>query len=195
MPNQFPPIAGQNYVAGEWSAPRDEFPSRNPANLAAVVGHFPVATPDEAAAAVTAAREAFPAWRRTSRILRADCFDRLAQLIKRDTDDLAKLMARECGKNLTECRAEVVEGLHMVQYVFGTGRMPVGEIIASEIPEKDAFVRRKPWGVVAVITPWNFPFAVPLWMLGPSLLEGNTCVFKPSEETPAVGQRLVELFV
>jgi aldehyde dehydrogenase (NAD+) len=72
--------------------------------------------------------------------------------------------------------------------------MPTGQIVASEIPEKDAYVRRKPWGVVAVITPWNFPFAVPLWMLGPSLLEGNTAVFKPSEDTPAVGQRLVELF-
>ncbi len=120
-----------------------------------------------------------------SRILRAECFDRLAQLIKRDTDALATLMARECGKNVTECRAEVVEGLHMVQYVFGTGRHAGrrgGRV--SEIAEKDAFVRRKPWGVVAVITPWNFPFAVPLWMLGPSLLEGNTCVFKPSEDTP-----------
>jgi aldehyde dehydrogenase (NAD+) len=73
--------------------------------------------------------------------------------------------------------------------------MPIGDVVASEITEKDAFMRRKPWGVVAVITPWNFPFAVPLWMLGPSLLEGNTAVFKPSEDTPAIGQRLVELFV
>src|SRR5207248_3003725 len=114
---------------------------------------------------------------------------------KRDTDELATLMARECGKNIAECRAEVVEGLHMVQYVFGIGRQGhFGDVIASEIPEKDAFTRRKPWGVVAVITPWNFPFAVPLWMLGPSLLEGNTVVFKPSEDTPAVGQRLAELF-
>src|SRR5947209_14278566 len=72
--------------------------------------------------------------------------------------------------------------------------MPTGHIVASEIPDKDAYVRRKPWGVCAVITPWNFPFAVPLWMLGPSLVEGNTCVFKPSEDTPAIGQRLVELF-
>src|SRR5262249_26915017 len=82
----------------------------------------------------------------------------------------------------------------MIQYVFGTGRMPIGDIVASEIREKDAFVRSKPWGVVAVVTPWNFPFAVPLWMLGPSLLEGNTVVFKPSEDTPAIGQKLVELF-
>src|SRR5205085_3774904 len=148
---------------------------------------------EEASQAVASAREAFPAWRRTSRIYRAELFDHLAQLIKRDTDALAQLMARECGKVLSECRAEVIEGLHMVQYVFGTGRMPVGEIVASEIPEKDAFMRRKPKGVVAVITPWNFPFAVPLWMLGPSLLEGNTVVFKPSEETAAVGQRIVEL--
>ncbi len=189
------PVLGRLFVNGEWSAPRADFASQNPANLAETVGHFPKATAEETRSAVEAARTAYPNWRRSSRILRAECFDRLAKLIERDTDSLARLMARECGKALTECRAEVVEGLHMVQYVFGTGRMPIGEIIASEIPEKDAFVRRKPWGVVAVITPWNFPFAVPLWMLGPSLLEGNTAVFKPSEDTPAVGQKIVELFV
>jgi aldehyde dehydrogenase (NAD+) len=188
-------VQGRLAIGGDWSAPRADFESLNPANLAETVGAFPAARPAEVAAAVDAARAAFPGWRRTSRIHRAECFDRLAQLIKRDTDALAELMARECGKNVTECRAEVVEGLHMVQYVFGSGRHGVyGEVVASEIAEKDAFVRRKPWGVVAVITPWNFPFAVPLWMLGPSLLEGNTCVFKPSEDTPAVGQRLAQLF-
>ncbi len=189
------PVAGRLAIGGTWLPPRADFPSTSPANVAEVIGQFPNATDAEVAAAVDAARSAFPGWRRTSRILRAECFDRLAKLIERETDALARLMARECGKNVTECRAEVVEGLHMVQYVFGTGRQPIGEIVASEIPEKDAYVRRKPWGVVAVITPWNFPFAVPLWMLGPSLLEGNTCVFKPSEDTPAIGQRLVELFV
>src|SRR5205807_7873327 len=144
--------------------------------------------------AVAAARAAYPAWRRDSRVRRGELFDNLAQIVKRETDNLAHLMARECGKVITECRAEVVEGLHMIQYVFGTGRMPAGDILSSEIAEKDAFMRRKPWGVAAVITPWNFPFAVPLWMLGPSLVEGNTVVFKPSEDTPAVGQRIVELF-
>src|SRR5581483_7188178 len=103
------------------------FPSVSPANLDEVVGTFPNATPAETAAAVAAASAAYPGWRRTSRIVRAECFDRLAQLIKRDTDAIATLMARECGKNVTECRAEVVEGLHMVQYVFGVGRMPFGE--------------------------------------------------------------------
>ena len=188
-------VTGRHYVAGEWlSAGSDTFPSRSPANQNEVVGVFPLGTATTAHDAVAAAKAAYPGWRRTSRILRAECFDTLAALIKRDTDALAKLMARECGKTFAECRAEVIEGLHMVQYVFGTGRMPVGDIVASEIAEKDAFIRRKPKGVVAVITPWNFPFAVPLWMLGPSLLEGNTAVFKPSEDTPGVGQRIVELF-
>jgi aldehyde dehydrogenase (NAD+) len=189
-------MTGRHFVAGQWLPSSGEtFASRSPANCHLVVGVFPNGTPAIANDAVAAAKAAFPSWRRTSRIHRAECFDRLARLIDRDTDAIALLMAVECGKTLAECRAEVVEGLHMVQYVFGTGRMPVGAIVASEIEEKDAFVRRKPKGVVAVITPWNFPFAVPLWMLGPSLVEGNTAVFKPSEDTPAVGQRIVELFV
>jgi aldehyde dehydrogenase (NAD+) len=188
-------LTGRHLIGGSWLPSNgNRFESRNPARQDDVVGVFPAATAQEADAAVVAARKAYPDWRRTSRIYRAELFDNLAQLIKRDADKLAELMARECGKVITECKAEVIEGLHMVQYVFGTGRQPIGEVLASEIPEKDAFMRRKPWGVVAVITPWNFPFAVPLWMLGPSLLEGNTAVFKPSEDTPAIGQRLAELF-
>jgi aldehyde dehydrogenase (NAD+) len=190
-----PGITGRNFIAGQWrtsEGPRIE--SHNPAHWEEIIGTFPSTSVEGVKQVVAAAREAFPSWRRTSRIHRAELFDHLAQLVKRDVDQLAKLMARECGKVVTECRAEVIEGLHMIQYVFGTGRMPIGEIVASEIAEKDAFMRRKPWGVVAVITPWNFPFAVPLWMLGPSLLEGNTVIFKPSEDTPAIGQRLVELF-
>jgi aldehyde dehydrogenase (NAD+) len=189
------PVTGRHLIAGRWLAPAGrEFTSQNPANTEEVIGRFPRASADEAKQAVAAARAAYPVWRRTSRIQRAELFDHLAQLVKRETDSLAQLMARECGKVITECRAEVIEGLHMIQYVFGTGRQPIGDVLASEIPEKDAYMRRKPWGVAAVITPWNFPFAVPLWMLGPSLLEGNAVVFKPSEDTPAIGQRLVELF-
>ncbi len=189
-------VAGYHLIAGKRLSSADKsFESLNPARSDDVLGVFPRGGADEANRAVAAARAAYPAWRRTSRILRAELFDNLAQIVKRETDELARLMARECGKVITECRAEVVEGLHMIQYVFGTGRMPTGDVLASEIPEKDAFMRRKPWGVAAVVTPWNFPFAVPLWMLGPSLLEGNTVVFKPSEDTPLIGQRLAELFV
>jgi aldehyde dehydrogenase (NAD+) len=189
------PFTGRHLIAGRWlPADGELFESHNPHRWGEVVGAFPRGAAEDALRAVSAARAAYPAWCRSSRVHRAELFDNLAQIVKRETDNLAGLMARECGKVITECRAEVVEGLHMIQYVFGTGRMPVGDVIASEIVEKDAYVRRKPWGVAAVITPWNFPFAVPLWMLGPSLLEGNTAVFKPSEDTPAVGQRLVELF-
>src|SRR4051795_374694 len=188
-------IPGRNLIAGHWLDAPDHFASTSPHAQKDVVGSFPHSDPGAALDAVAAARAAQPAWRRTSRILRAELFDNLAQIVKREADSLAKLMARECGKVITECKAEVIEGLHMIQYVFGTGRMPTGDVLASEIAEKDAFMRRKPWGVVAVITPWNFPFAVPLWMLGPSLVEGNTAVFKPSEDTPAIGQRLAELFV
>ena len=189
-------VAGRHFIAGQWlESTGKTFASTNPARLDETIGVFPHGAKATADRAVEAARAAQPAWRRTSRILRAELFDHLAQIVKRETDNLARLMARECGKVVTECRAEVVEGLHMIQYVFGTGRMPMGEVLASEIAEKDTFMRRKPWGVAAVITPWNFPFAVPLWMLGPSLLEGNTAVYKPSEDTPAIGQRLVEMFV
>jgi aldehyde dehydrogenase (NAD+) len=189
-------IVGKNYINGRWIDAKElPLSSHSPAHWSTIVGRFPQTAPAQVQEAVAAARSAYPAWRRASRLHRAELFDNLAQIVKRETDALARLMARECGKVLGECRAEVVEGLHMIQYVFGTGRMPVGDVLASEIPEKDVFVRRKPWGVAAVITPWNFPFAVPLWMLGPSLLEGNTAVFKPSEDTPAIGQRLIELFV
>src|SRR5262245_21274298 len=188
-------ITDRHFIAGRWLTPAGKtFESPNPALTDDIIGVFPQAGKEGADQAVAAARQAYPAWRRTSRIHRAELFDNLAQIVKRETDSLAELMARECGKVITECRAEVIEGLHMIQYVFGTGRMPMGYVVASEIADKDAFMRRKPWGVVAVITPWNFPFAVPLWMLGPSLVEGNTAVYKASEDTPAIGQRLVELF-
>jgi aldehyde dehydrogenase (NAD+) len=187
---------GRHLIDGQWrDATGATFENRNPARMDEVLGVYPRGTRDDVNAAVAAARAAFIPWRRTSRIRRGDLFDNLARLIQRDIDELAAVMARENGKLLNEARAEIVEGLHMVQYVFGTARQPIGDVVASEIDAKDLYVRRKPRGVVAVITPWNFPFAVPLWMLGPSLLEGNTVVFKPSEETPEIGERLAKLFV
>jgi aldehyde dehydrogenase (NAD+) len=189
-------IRGANYIGGRWTpAGSAAFPSINPARTDDTVGEFPASGKAEADAAVAAALEAFPKWRAESRIRRGECFDRLAQLIKRDVEPLTELVAREAGKQVNEARADVIEALHMCQYVFGTVRMSHGDVLDSEIPGKECFVRRKPKGVVAVITPWNFPFAIPIWMLGPSLVEGNTCVLKPSEDTPAIGQRLVEMMI
>ena len=111
-----PSITGQHLIAGSWQSPINQhFESYDPARLDEVIGVFPEATPEDAKAAVAAARAAYPGWRRTSRIHRAEMFDNLAQLVKRDADSLAELMARECGKVVTECKAEVVEGLHMIQ--------------------------------------------------------------------------------
>jgi aldehyde dehydrogenase (NAD+) len=188
-------MVGSNFVDGRWyEADADTFESRNPSHHDELVGVFPQTGAAGVSDAVGAARGAFPQWRRMSRIARGECFDALAQIIKRDLDSLVELVARESGKIVNEARADVIEGLHMVQYVFSTARMPHGQTIPSEFAEKESFILRRPKGVVVAVTPWNFPFAIPLWLLGPSLMEGNTAVLKPSEDTPAVGQRLIELF-
>ncbi|MBI3810990.1 MAG: aldehyde dehydrogenase family protein, partial [Nitrospirae bacterium] len=187
-------MKGKNFIDGKWvdSRTREMFESRNPANHDEVLGTFPCSNAQDINEAVHVARKAFPAWRAISRIKRGEIFDVFVQLVKKDHEALSHLMARECGKAINESRADVTEGIHMAQYVFGMTRMPAGDVIASEIAEKDATMRRHPKGVVAAITPWNFPFAIPLWLLGPSLVEGNTAVFKPSEDTPLMGQKIVE---
>jgi aldehyde dehydrogenase (NAD+) len=189
-------IKGMNYIGGRWAPATagETFEDRNPADTRDLLGSFPRSSAQDAARAVAAAREAFPGWRGLSLIRRGEVLDRFAQQVKADTEELARLLARENGKALSEARADVVEGLHMAQYWFGRARTPWGEVLASEIAGKESYELRKPKGVVAAITPWNFPFAIPLWLICPSLLAGNTVVFKPAEETPLLGQRLVEHF-
>jgi aldehyde dehydrogenase (NAD+) len=187
---------GKNYIGGQWQegSTGETFISVNPADHREVLGTFPMSGSSDVDRAVGAARDAFPGWRSLSRIRRGEYLDAFAQLVKRDAEELARLVARECGKGINESRADVIEGLHMVQFQFGRSRMPYGEVLASEIPEKDSLVLRKPKGVVACIAPWNFPFAIPLWLVASALIEGNTVVFKPAEETALVGQRIVQYF-
>jgi aldehyde dehydrogenase (NAD+) len=184
----------RNYINGEWVATDRTFQSLNPANRTHVVGNVPLTPKDQVDAAVAAAHEAFKTWREWSWVRRAEVIDNLAQLIKRDVESLSRMVTIECGKPINEGRADVVEALHMAQYMAGLGRLPYGQVISSEIAAKDAYIIRKPKGVVGVITPWNFPFAIPLWGILPAVLAGNTVVFKPSEETPVVGHKLAELF-
>jgi aldehyde dehydrogenase (NAD+) len=166
----------------------------NPADRKHVVGIVPLTPREQVAEAVAAAREAFRPWREKSWVQRAEYVDNLAQLIKRDMEALSRMVTIECGKPINEGRADVVEALHMAQFMAGMGRQHVGYVASSEIPAKDAYILRKPKGVIGVITPWNFPFAIPLWGVLPAVVAGNTVVFKPSEETPVVGHRLAELF-
>ncbi len=196
MSEELKTVEGKNYIDGEWvdSLSGDIFESRNPANTDEVLGVFPYSREEDVKRAVEAAVKAYKDWKGLSRIKRGELFDNFAQIVKSEKEELSRLVTMECGKGINEGRADVVEGIHMVQYVFGTSRMPSGYVVSSEIAEKESYMKRHPKGRVAAITPWNFPFAIPLWLLGPSLLEGNTAVFKPSEDTPLIGHKIAEYF-
>ena len=187
---------GMHYINGEFVDGDEEglFDSVNPAT-GKIVGAFPQATSDEISAAYNAAKSAFPAWRDLSRFQRGDYFLKVAELLENNKEDIAAIISQETGKVFNESIAEVNEALHMAQYAFSTGRMPYGEAIASELPEKDAFMLRKPKGVVAIVAPFNFPFAIGgFWCAAPALVEGNTVILKPSEDVPWVGQIITELY-
>jgi aldehyde dehydrogenase (NAD+) len=188
------PIVAKNYIDGEWRDAASHFESVNPANRTEIIGTAPNSTAQDVEDAVMAAHAAFQTWREWSWVRRAEVIDNFAQLIKRDVEEIAVLVTRECGKPINEGRADAVEALHMAQYIAGLGRLPIGYAISSEIPAKDAYILRKPKGVVACITPWNFPSAIPLWVILPAVLAGNTAVFKPAEQTPIVAHKLMELF-
>ncbi|MBI4119284.1 MAG: aldehyde dehydrogenase family protein [Parcubacteria group bacterium] len=189
-------ILGRSYVAGEWSKRPGELVVLDP-STGSSCGCVPVATKEEMDRAVDAANEALKVWGdpwKWSWVRRAEVIDEWVQLVKAAKKEIAELMAMECGKHINECLADVVEGIHMLQYCAGMGRQPIGKKISSEIPEKEAETYLSPRGVCAVITPWNFPFAIPTWLIGPAITCGNTVVFKPSEETPLTAYFMVELF-
>ncbi len=189
------PVEAKNFINGKWkdSATGKRFESLNPADKREIIGTAPNSDERDINEAVSAARAAFKKWKELSWVRRGEILDNFAQLIKRDLEKMSRLVTRECGKPLNEGRADVVETLHMVQFAAAYGRLPIGECISSEIPDKDAYIRRKPKGVVACITPWNFPMAIPLWEMTPSLVAGNTVVLKPSEETPICADYLFKL--
>jgi len=192
---QGPVIDGQNYINGCFTDSCGEtFESIDPAT-GEVLGIFAESTDKDVESAYQFARDSFYGWREYSRIQRAEYFLKLANLIIERRDEIARVISLETGKVYNESIAEVNEALHMAHYAFSAGRMPYGEAIASELPEKDAFMLRKPKGVVAVIAPFNFPFAIGgFWCAAPALVEGNTVILKPSEDTPWVGQLTAELY-
>ena len=189
-------MIGHNYVDGKFVESQSEstFDKLDPCTEQELAT-FKNTTKEEIDAAYECARKAFYEWRSVSRVQRAEYMYNIAKLIEERREKLAGVISLETGKNYNESIAEVNEALHMAQYAFGCGRMPQGEAIASEISEKDAYMLRKPKGVVAIISPWNFPLAIgAFWCAAPALVEGNTVILKPSEDAPYTSQMAIELY-
>jgi len=189
------PTVLKNFINGEWvdSASGLSFEDRNPANTRELVGLFPLSTAEDVDAAVRAAAEAFEPWRLTPAPKRAEILYRAAETLVKRKDDLARDMTREMGKVLAEARGDVQEAIDMTYYMAGEGRRLFGQTTPSELPNKYAMSARQPLGVCALITPWNFPMAIPSWKIMPALVCGNTVVIKPAEDTPLSTYTLVQI--
>ena len=188
--------AYRNYIGGKWveAASGDTFESRNPANRDEILGTFPRSSANDVDAAVRAAADAYRDWMLTPVPERADYLLRAALILERRKEELSELMTREMGKTLKESRGDVQEGIDFAHYMFGEGRRFFGHTMPSELRGKFSMTIRHPIGVVGLITPWNFPIAIPLWKIAPALVSGCASVFKPAEDTPLLATHLVEIF-
>jgi alpha-ketoglutaric semialdehyde dehydrogenase len=185
----------RNYVGGEWipAGSGATFPDVNPARRQDLIGAFPASDAGDVDRAVAAARSSFPAWRRVPAPRRGEILFRIGELLRDRKEELARAMTREMGKILQEARGDVQEAIDTAFYAAGEGRRLFGQTTPSELPDKLAFSVRQPLGVCGLITPWNFPVAIPSWKLFPALMCGNTAVLKPSEETPWTATLFVEI--
>ncbi|MGB9181701.1 MAG: aldehyde dehydrogenase family protein [Pyrinomonadaceae bacterium] len=183
-----------NYIAGEWvrSSGGETFENVNPADTRDVVGRFPLSTKEDVDRAVEAASEAFNRWRRTPAPRRAEILFRLGEILIRNKDQYAAEMTREMGKVLKETGGDVQEAIDCTYYTAGEGRRLHGFTTPAEMPNKFAMCVRQPVGLCGLITPWNFPMAIPSWKLIPALVCGNTVVIKPAEDTPLSTYNLVK---
>ncbi|MGB8344671.1 MAG: aldehyde dehydrogenase family protein [Ktedonobacteraceae bacterium] len=184
----------RNYIGGKWQEAQSgqTFPNYNPAT-GELIGSFPLSGAAEANAAVAAAQAAFARWRLVPAPKRGEILYRVGELLKQHKEELARTMTREMGKVLKETRGDVQEGIDMAYYMGGEGRRLFGYSVPVELPNKSGVATRDPVGVVGVITPWNFPIAIPTWKIFPALVAGNTVVFKPASDTPLSALRLVEI--
>lgn len=192
MPQKF-----QNFINGKWVDAKSGrvFENRNPANWEEVIGAFPKSGKEDVDEAVKAARIAFEKWRLVPAPARSDIMRKIGDLMAKRKEDLAHEMTREMGKVLAETRGDVQEGIDTAYYAAGEGRRLFGRTVPSELPNKFAMAMRVPIGVAGVITPWNFPMAIPTWKIFPAVLSGNTVVFKPAQDTPKTATTLVEIMM
>jgi acyl-CoA reductase-like NAD-dependent aldehyde dehydrogenase len=189
------PKAYGNLIGGNWaeSSSGETFASVNPADTSDVVGHVPRATREETLLAIEAARKAQPAWAAASPQTRSEVLDRVARLIDDKTAELARMLTREEGKTLAESTGEVKRTAANFRFYAAQAHLVAGQTMVSDEPSTFLYTLREPVGVVSVITPWNFPFAIPARKIAPALAAGNAVVFKPASLTPVLGVRLGEL--
>jgi alpha-ketoglutaric semialdehyde dehydrogenase len=188
--------AFKNFIGGEWvdAAGGETFETTSPAN-GETLGTFPRSGAEDVDRAVEAAKAAYEEWRLVPAPRRGEILFRFGQLLAAHKDELAELMAREMGKVLPEAAGDVQEAIDMSFYMGGEGRRLFGHTTPSELRDKFNMSVRQPIGVIGVITPWNFPIAIPSWKIAPALVCGNTIVFKPATDTPLLGERFVELLI
>jgi acyl-CoA reductase-like NAD-dependent aldehyde dehydrogenase len=187
----------QNFIGGRWTEPStgEYFDNINPADTSDVIGRFPRSGRSDVERAVASAKRGFELWRRTPAPVRGDVLRRVGDLLVARKDEIATLMTREMGKPLNETRGDVQEGIDTAYYAASEGRRLFGHTVPSELRNKWAMSYRRPIGVAGLITPFNFPMAIPTWKMFPALLCGNAVVFKPAEDVPHTATVLAELLL
>ena len=185
----------QNFIGGAWknSQSGETFISTNPARISEVIGYYQKSNVADLEEAVGAALKAQPAWAATPAPLRGEVLYRVAQILEERQEELAQLMTREMGKILKETRGDVQVAIDVAKFMAGEGRRAEGETIPSALPNKLCLTLRHPVGIVGIITPWNFPMAIPAWKTFPALLAGNAIVLKPASDTPLMAIKLAEI--
>ncbi len=185
----------RNFIGGEWVAPTtgEYFENRNPARLSEVIGYWPRSGAADVELAVRAAVEGFEVWRRTPAPERGAILKRVGDLMEERKDEIAREATREMGKVLLETRGDVQEGIDTAYYAATEGRRLFGHTVPSELREKWAMSYRRPIGPAALITPFNFPMAIPTWKMFPALVCGNSVILKPAEDVPHTAELLVEI--
>jgi acyl-CoA reductase-like NAD-dependent aldehyde dehydrogenase len=186
-----------NYIAGEWrpAASGETTENRNPANTEDLLGRFASSDAGEVDAAITAAEEAFQSWKNTSPITRANILFKAAEILASRQNEVGKELTREEGKTLKEGIGETGRAIQILRYVAGEIQQPSGEHYPSMNPQTLLYTVREPLGPIGIITPWNFPIAIPAWKIAPAIGFGNTVVFKPASLTPLSAVRFVEALV
>ena len=181
----------RNYINGEY-VDGDSYENRNPANTDEVVGLFGKATAADVAKAAEAAQAAFPGWANMAAPARGALLFKVADILEKKFDQLGAEMTREEGKTLPEAKGEVRRSINILRYFAGEGARMPGMLVPSERDRVHMFALRKPIGVAGLVTPWNFPSAIPTWKLAPALICGNTVVLKPASAAPLSAWRIVD---